>query len=105
MQFIQKKLVAAVSGAVLLMTGQLSLADSTNDLVEALVSKGVLTEEEGKLLTKGHKGEVESERKKREKDWTSHIKLNGYVQNRVTAVQGGDEGTRLWPDPSFGTDA
>ena len=51
MQF--KKLVAAVSGAVLLMTGQLSLADSTNDLVEALVSKGVLTEEEGKLLTKG----------------------------------------------------
>lgn len=105
MQSIQKKLVAAVSGAVLLMTGQLSLADSTNDLVEALVSKGVLTEEEGKLLTKGHKGEVESERKKREKDWTSHIKLNGYVQNRVTAVQGGDEGTRLWPDPSFGTDA
>ena len=105
MQFIQKKLVAAVSGAVLLMTGQLALADSTNDLVEALISKGVLTEEEGKLLTKGHKGEVESERKKREKDWTSHIKLNGYVQNRVTAVQGGDEGTRLWPDPSFGTDA
>jgi phosphate-selective porin len=104
MQFIQKKLVAAVSGAVLLMTGQLALADSTNDLVEALISKGVLTEEEGKLLTKGHKGEVESERKKREKDWTSHIKLNGYVQNRVTAFQGGDEGAVLWPDPSFGDD-
>jgi phosphate-selective porin len=104
MQFIQKKLVAAVSGAVLLMTGQLALADSTNDLVEALISKGVLTEEEGKLLTKGHKGEVESERKKREKDWTSHIKINGYVQNRVTAIQGGDEGAVLWPDPSVGDD-
>ena len=104
MQFIQKKLVAAVSGAVLLMTGQLALADSTNDLVEALISKGVLTEEEGKLLTKGHKGEVESERKKREKDWTSHIKINGYVQNRVTPFQSGDEGAVLWPDPAFGDD-
>jgi phosphate-selective porin/polyhydroxyalkanoate synthesis regulator phasin len=104
MQFIQKKLVAAVSGAVLLMTGQLALADSTNDLVEALISKGVLTEEEGKLLTKGHKGEVESERKKREKDWTSHIKINGYVQNRVTPFQSGDEGAVLWPDPSVGDD-
>ncbi len=104
MQFIQKKLVAAVSGAVLLMTGQLALADSTNDLVDALISKGVLTEEEGKLLTKGHKGEVESERKKRDKDWTSHIKLNGYVQNRVTPIEGGDGGTVLWPDPSVGDD-
>ncbi len=105
MQYIQKKLVAAVSGAVLLMAGQLVLADSTNDIVEALVSKGVLTEEEGKLLTKGHKGEIESERKKRAKDWTSHINVRGYVQNRVTAEQGGDTGTRLWPDPSFGTDS
>jgi len=102
MQF--KKLVAAVSGAVLLMAGQLALADSTNDLVDALVSKGVLTEEEGKLLTKGHKGEIESEKKKRDKDWTSHINVRGYVQNRVTPLQGGDEGTVLWPDPSFGDD-
>jgi len=104
MQFIQKKLVASVSGAVLLMAGQFAFADSTNDLVDALVSKGVLTEEEGKLLTKGHKGEVESERKKRDKDWTSHINIRGYVQNRVTALQGGDEGAVLWPDPSFGSD-
>jgi hypothetical protein len=104
MQFIQKKLVAAVSGAVLLMAGQLALADSTNDLVDALVTKGVLTEEEGKLLTKGHKGEVESEKKKKDKHWTSHVNIRGYVQNRVTAEQGGDTGTRLWPDPSFGTD-
>ena len=104
MQFIQKKLVAAVSGAVLLMSGQLALADSTNDLVEALISKGVLTEEEGKLLTKGHKGEIESEKKKRDKDWTSHINVRGYVQNRVTPFQSGDEGAVLWPDPSVGDD-
>ncbi len=49
-----KKLVTAVSGAVLLMAGQFALADSTTDIVDALVGKGVLTEEEGKLITKGH---------------------------------------------------
>ncbi len=49
-----KKLAAAVSGSVLLMAGQVALADSTTDIVDALVSKGVLTEAEGKLITKGH---------------------------------------------------
>ena len=49
-----KKLAVAVSGAVLLMAGQAALADSATDIVDALVSKGVLTEEEGKLITKGH---------------------------------------------------
>jgi phosphate-selective porin OprO/OprP len=49
-----KKLAAAVSGALLLMAGQVALADSATDIVDALVSKGVLTEEEGKLITKGH---------------------------------------------------
>jgi phosphate-selective porin OprO/OprP len=49
-----KKLVVAVSSAVLLMAGQVALADSATDIVDALVSKGVLTEEEGKLITKGH---------------------------------------------------
>jgi phosphate-selective porin OprO/OprP len=49
-----KKIAVAVSGAVLLMAGQFALADSATDIVDALVSKGVLTEEEGKLITKGH---------------------------------------------------
>jgi len=49
-----KKLAVAVSGAVLLMAGQFALADSTTDIVDALVAKGVLTEEEGKLISKGH---------------------------------------------------
>ena len=39
-----KKLAVAVSGAVLLMAGQFALADSASDIVDALVSKGVLTE-------------------------------------------------------------
>ncbi len=49
-----KKLATAVSGAVLLLAGQVALADSATDIVDALVAKGVLTEEEGKLITKGH---------------------------------------------------
>ena len=51
---LNKKLAVAVSGAVLLMAGQFAIADSTTDIVDALVMKGVLTEEEGKLITKGH---------------------------------------------------
>ena len=54
-----KKLAVAVSGAVLLMAGQFALADSATDIVDALVSKGVLTEEEGKLITKGHKSKTD----------------------------------------------
>jgi phosphate-selective porin OprO/OprP len=49
-----KKLAVAVSSAVLLMAGQTALADSATDIVDALVMKGVLTEEEGRLITKGH---------------------------------------------------
>ncbi len=56
-----KKLAVAVSGAVLLMTGQFALADSTTDIVDALVSKGVLTEEEGKLISKGHETKKKAE--------------------------------------------
>ena len=56
-----KKLAVAVSGAVLLMAGQFALADSTTDIVDALVSKGVLTEEEGKLISKGHETKKKAE--------------------------------------------
>ena len=58
---LNKKLVVAVSGAVLLMAGQFALADSTTDIVDALVSKGVLTEEEGKLISKGHDSKKKAE--------------------------------------------
>jgi phosphate-selective porin OprO/OprP len=63
-----KKLAVAVSGAVLLMAGQFALADSTSDIVDALVSKGVLTEEEGKLISKGHESKKKAEVKVSEKD-------------------------------------
>ena len=63
-----KKLAVAVSGAVLLIAGQCALADSTTDIVDALVSKGVLTEEEGKLITKGHTASKDKQPVIKEKD-------------------------------------
>lgn len=56
-----KKLAVALSGAVVLMAGQFALADSTTDIVDALVSKGVLTEEEGKLISKGHESKKKAD--------------------------------------------
>jgi len=66
--FSNKKLAVAVSGAVLLMAGQVALADSTTDIVDALVSKGVLTEEEGKLISKGHTSQKDKTPVVKEKD-------------------------------------
>jgi phosphate-selective porin OprO/OprP len=63
-----KKLAVAVSGAVLLMAGQVALADSTTDIVDALVMKGVLTEEEGKLINKGHTSKTKVAPVVKEKD-------------------------------------
>ena len=67
-----KKLAVAVSGAVLLMAGQVALADSATDIVDALVMKGVLTEEEGRLITKGHtsKTSVTPVLKEKDKNFT-----------------------------------
>jgi len=63
-----KKLAVAVSSTVLLMAGQVALADSATDIVDALVAKGVLTEEEGKLITKGHTSKVSVTPVVKEKD-------------------------------------
>lgn len=103
MQF--KKLVAAVSGAVFLMAGQLALADSTNDLVDALVSKGILTEEEGKLLTKGHQGEMDGVKKKEKSYAKGSFNFRGYTQFRNNPIlTGQDRGVNLWSDRSVGND-
>jgi len=63
-----KKLAAAVAGAVMLMAGEMALADSATDIVDALVSKGVLTEEEGKLISKGAKAKADATPTVKEKD-------------------------------------
>ena len=85
---LNKKLAVAVSGAVLLMAGQFALADSTTDIVDALVSKGVLTEEEGKLISKGHETKKKAEGniafkngfKINSGDGKSNFSVNGRIQ-------------------------
>lgn len=59
--------VAAVSGA-LLMGAMPAMADSTDDIVNALMAKGVLTEEEGALLMKGRQGEKEAAEEKKKSE-------------------------------------
>jgi len=64
MNFKLRSLVAAtLTGTFLMGFGASAMADSTTDIVNALVSKGVLTEEEGDLLLKGHDGEKEGQAK------------------------------------------
>jgi hypothetical protein len=61
--FQMRGVVAAISGAMLLGMAPVALADSTSDIVNALMAKGVLTEEEGALLLKGHAMETETQAK------------------------------------------
>lgn len=59
-------IAAAVSGALLFGMAVPAMADTTDDIVNALIAKGVLTEEEGALLMKGREGEKEAAQKKKE---------------------------------------
>lgn len=60
-----RSIVAAVSGALVLGASSLAMADSTDDIINALIGKGVLTEEEGALLMRGRAGEKEAAEKKK----------------------------------------
>ena len=101
---LHKLVVASLSGAILFGFGGHAMADSTSDIVNALISKGVLTEEEGALLTKGRSDEIDTQKKKEKKFSTNSVKLRGYVQVRNTTMLGGDEGVNLWSDRSVGDD-
>jgi phosphate-selective porin len=101
---LHRILSAALAGGLLASLSFTAIADSTVDLVQALVSKGVLTEEEGALLMKGRDNEVEVQKKKEKKNWTSRVNIRGYVQTRNTTMLGGDEGVNLWSDRSVGDD-
>ena len=102
-----RSMVAIALASTTLMSVN-ALADSTSDLVQALVSKGVLTEEEGALLTRGRAEEM-SVQKKKEKSITSGkvggaVNIRGYLQLRNTTMLGGDEGVNLFSDRSVGDD-
>lgn len=101
---LHRIVLATVASSMLAGLSFSAMADSTVDLVQALVSKGVLTEEEGALLTKGRSNEVEVQKKKESKSWTSRVNLRGYVQVRNTTMLGGDDGINLWSDRSVGDD-
>jgi Phosphate-selective porin O and P len=80
-------------------------ADSTVDIVNALMAKGILTEEEGALLIKGHDGEVDGVKKKEKKAWSNKIAIRGYLQTRNTHLVGGEDvGVNLFSDRSVGND-
>ena len=90
--------VAAVAGALMFGFGANAMADSTDDIVNALIAKGVLTEEEGALLMKGRDGEKAGNAKKpknKEKDGTfslesgdgnNSIALTGRMQFDMRSV-------------------
>ena len=70
---------AAVTGALLFGFGANAMADSTTDIVNALVAKGVLTEEEGALLNKGREGEAAGQAKAMKK--ASRLTVSDAIEN------------------------
>lgn len=68
MNYKLSSLVAAtLAGSLMMGFGANAMADSTDDIVNALIAKGVLTEEEGALLMKGRAGEKEAAAEKKSK--------------------------------------
>ena len=105
MNYKLRSLVAAtLAGSVFLGFATPAAADSTTDIVNALVTKGVLTEEEGALLTKGRANEAEVQKKKESGFAKGKVNIRGYMQLRNTTMLGGDEGVNLWSDRSVGDD-
>ena len=75
MSFKLRSLVATtLAGTFLLGFGANVMADSTDDIVNALVAKGVLTEDEGALLMKGRTGEKEAAASKKDSAITAKFK-------------------------------
>ena len=76
---LRSLVAAALAGSFLAGFGTNAMADSTTDIVNALVSKGVLTEEEGALLTKGRAMESEGQAKAMKK--ASKLKISDAIDN------------------------
>ena len=63
---LHKLVLASLVSTALLGFGTNAVADTTDDIVNALMAKGILTEEEGALLMRGRTGEKEAAEKKKE---------------------------------------
>ncbi|MES2636793.1 MAG: porin [Pseudomonadota bacterium] len=79
MSFKLRQSVVAVTSVMLFASGLNAMADSTEDIVNALVSKGVLTDEEGLLIIKGRAGEKEIAEKKVKSNPTLEVGKKGLV--------------------------
>jgi phosphate-selective porin OprO/OprP len=85
MNYTLRSLVAAaVAGSFMLGFGANAVADSTDDIVNALIAKGVLTEEEGALLMKGRAGEKEAAEKKKQ------TAVSGKIKDGTISFESGD---------------
>ena len=92
---LNKLVLASLTGSFLLGFGASAMADSTFDLVQALVTKGVLTEEEALPLLKGRENDIQLADKKVKKaaklsvsDAIDSATLYGDVRVRYEARSG-----------------
>jgi phosphate-selective porin OprO and OprP len=76
---LRSVIAATLAGSLMMGFGANAMADSVDDLVNALVAKNVLTEEEGELLKKGHSGEKEVAEKKSKSNPTLEVGKKGLV--------------------------
>ncbi len=97
MTFKPRSIVAATTAALIMGFGANAKADSTFDLVQALVSKGVLTEEEALPLLKGRENDIQLADKKVKKaarlsvsDAIDNATLYGDIRARVEYREGED---------------
>lgn len=98
MNFKLRNMVAAtLAGTVLMGFGTSAMADSTFDLVQALVAKGVLTEEEALPLLKGRENDIQLADKKVKKaaklsvsDAVDNATLYGDIRARYEMRSGDD---------------
>ncbi len=75
---------ATLAGSLMLGFGANAMADSTDDIVNALIAKGVLTEEEGALLMKGRAGEKEAAEAKKK------TAISGKIKDGAIGLESGD---------------
>ena len=106
-----KKLTTAIALSGIISLPVVSFADSTEDLVNALVTKGVLTEEEGALLSKNNTKEKKSQAKVTVdkkgitvKSADDNFKMQIGGRMHATLTHHSDEGLLSADDPINGTE-
>jgi phosphate-selective porin len=102
---LKQAILAVLTSTALLGYGANAIADTTNDLIRALIEKGVLTEEEAKPLmvkTPYYKDDPALAIAKTKVGGV--VNMRGYLQLRNTTMLGGDKGVNLFSDRSVGDD-